>query len=224
MKVVTSLLVPIISDSGTPIGVCQALNKKLDTTSTMQSFSDVAHFSQLDVKAATALASEVRHSKASTEKFEHLRDRRCPLDNVSSVLNLPDMHAKACFALKDGLGVALARVITIDHDMNQLKVIGERNTHFTDSFFPLAAKSLLAKNIKTTGHWELLRTPSADPDFNSHIDCNGGPAPDDMLIVPVPAATDASLNLSSRPDSGNSSVNIERHDARQILAVLQVLL
>lgn len=158
MKVGSMLLVPLISESGSPIGVCQAVNKKVQTSSTSQSMSDVAQFNQADVKAASALASEVRHCKASTEKFELVRDRRCPLDNVASVLNIPDMHAKACFALKDGLGVTSARVITVDHDLNQLKVIGERNT---DACFPLAAKSILARTVKETGRWELVRSPAA---------------------------------------------------------------
>lgn len=170
MKVATCLLVPLISESGTPIGVCQALNKKAHTTSTTQAFPDEAQFSEVDVKTASALAAEVRLSKACIESFELMRDRRCSLVNVTSVLNLPDMHAKACFALRDGLGVTLARVVLVDHEMNQLRVIGERNS---DSFFPLAAKSLLARTVQNTGQWELLRTPAAGSSLsadNAYVD------------------------------------------------------
>lgn len=162
-KVVNTVLVPLVNEIGTPIGVCQALNKIVRTTSTTQSFYGESDFTQADLKAATALASEVRHAKTHIEYCEHLRDSRCPLDGVSSVLNLPDMHAKACFVLRDGLGVTLARVILVDQDMKQLRVIGERNA---DAFFPLAANSLLGKVVNRTGQWELLRTPSAGENFS----------------------------------------------------------
>jgi hypothetical protein len=166
LKVAGCLLVPIISESGSPIGVCQALNKKKPTTSTIKTFPDEAHFNPADVKSAIAIASEVRHSKAGIESIEQLRDRRCPLDEVASVgVNLSDVHAKACFALKDGLGVTLARVILVDRDMDQLRVVGERST---DAQFPLAAKSLLAKAVKKTGQC-LLRTPAAGSNLSDAL-------------------------------------------------------
>lgn len=200
--------------------ICQVHNKKPQRECTLLSGSRPGPFCEVDVKAATALAAEVWQTKAATEAFEVVREQRNPLENVPSTLNMADMHAKAQYMLKDTLGVTLARVVMIDHQRQQLRVTGER----CDSYYPLTAKSIIAR-VLHRGTWELLRKPAADPDFNASIDCNGGPPPEDMLVVPVPAAPEMVQDSSRPPSSHSQSASASKageHSPTRIIAVIQV--
>jgi hypothetical protein len=209
--------------SDTSAHTCQVHNKRHTRPCSRLSDSEPAGFCSVDVKAAMALAAELWQAKAAAEAFQAVQEQGNPLEHVPSIASMADMHAKAQYMLKDALGVTQARVVMVDHARQQLRVTGERS----DAFYPLTARSLLARVLQR-GALELLRKPGADPDFNAAIDANGSPGPEDMLLVPVPAAPDIALDIS-RPPSSHSAASSGCQQSRtgsvapgQIIAVIQV--